>query len=87
MATVPTRRMKPSSNNLKIIAIAALSFRIFSSLLLLARVGNENTAFEHEGKNQNAGFSSSNNRNLLEMRKDRPAIAINSVATTTCLKK
>ena len=53
MATVPIRRMKPSSNNLKIMAIAALSFRVFSSFLLLARVGNENTAFEHEGNHQN----------------------------------
>jgi hypothetical protein len=34
-------------------AIAALSFRVFSSFLLLARVGNENTVFEHEGNRKN----------------------------------
>jgi hypothetical protein len=33
-------------------AIAALSFRVFSSFLLLARVGNENMAFEHEGNHK-----------------------------------
>jgi hypothetical protein len=86
MATVPRRRMRHLLNNLKIMAIAALSFRVFSSFLLLAKVGNENTAFEHEGNHQNIGFSSSNNRNLLEMRKDRPAIAINSMSMTPCLK-
>jgi hypothetical protein len=64
-------------------AIAALSFRVFSSFLLLARVGNENAVFEHEGNHQNSHFSSTNNRNLLEMRKDMTAIAINSVPTTT----
>jgi hypothetical protein len=86
MATVSIR-MKHSFDNLKIMAIAALSFRVFSSFLLLARVGNENIAFDHEGNNQNISFSFRNNRNLLEMRKDRPAIAINSVLTMTCLKK
>jgi hypothetical protein len=34
-------------------AIAALSFRVFSSFLLLAKVGNENMAFEHEGNHKN----------------------------------
>jgi hypothetical protein len=34
-------------------AIAALSFRVSSSFLLLARVGNENMAFEHEGNHKN----------------------------------
>ena len=53
MATMPIRRIKPSSNNLKIMAIAALSFRVFSSFLLLARVGNENMSYEHEGNHQN----------------------------------
>jgi hypothetical protein len=53
MATMPIRRIKPSSNNLKIMAIAALSFRVFSSFPLLARVGNENMVFEHEGNNKN----------------------------------
>ena len=86
MATVPRRRMKRLLDDLKIMAIAALSFRVFSSFLLLARVGNENAVFEHEGNHQNIGFSSSNNRNLLEMRKDRPAIAINSMSMTPCLK-
>jgi hypothetical protein len=79
--------MKRLLNNLKIMAIAALSFRVFSSFLLLARVGNENTAFKHEGNHKNTSFSSSNNRNVLEMRKDRPAIAINSVLMMTCPKK
>ena len=51
MATV-SRRMKPSSNSLKIMAIAALSFRVFSSFLLLVRVGNENIAVEHEGNHK-----------------------------------
>jgi hypothetical protein len=45
--------MKRLFDNLKIMAIAALSCRVFSSFLLLARVGNENTAFEHEGNHQN----------------------------------
>jgi hypothetical protein len=71
--------MKHLLNSLKIMAIAALSFRVFSSFLLLARVGNENIAFEHEGNHKNISFSFSNNINLLEMRKDRPAIAINSL--------
>jgi hypothetical protein len=66
-------------SNLKIMAIAALSFRVFSNFLLSAKVGNENIAFEHEGNHKNIHFSSSNNGNLLEMRKDRSAIAINSV--------
>ncbi|HJT47613.1 MAG TPA: hypothetical protein VJ729_05470 [Nitrososphaeraceae archaeon] len=78
--------MKRLLSNCKIMAIAALSFRVFSSFVLLAKVGNENMGFEHKGSNKNIDFSSSNNRNLLEMRKDRPAIAINCVFTT-CLKK
>ena len=54
MATVlALGTMKRLLNDLKIMAIAALSFRVFSSFLLLARVGNENTAFEHEGNHQN----------------------------------
>jgi hypothetical protein len=56
MATV-SRRMKPSYNNLKIIAIVALSFRVFSSFLLLARVGNENMSFKHEGNSQNVSLA------------------------------
>jgi hypothetical protein len=79
--------MKLSSNNVKIMAIAALSFRVFSSFLLLARVGNENIAFEHEG-NHKTSVSAPAIIEISEMRKDRPAIAINSLLTTmTCLKE
>ena len=52
MATVPRRRMKHLLSDFKIMAIAALSFRVFSSFLLLARVGNENMAFEHEANHK-----------------------------------
>jgi hypothetical protein len=44
--------MKHSFDDFKIMAIAALSFRVFSSFLLLARVGNENMSFEHEGNHK-----------------------------------
>lgn len=86
MAMTPIRRMKHLLSTLKIIAIAALSFRVFSSFLLLAKVGNENMVFEHEENHKNIIFRSSNNTKLLEMRKDRPAMAINSTSITTCLK-
>ena len=61
MATVSRRRMKHLLNSLKIMAIAALSFRVFSSFLLLARVGNENMAFEHDENGENIASSFNNN--------------------------